>query len=211
MPRGQRLTLKRIVEPTGQPVDLASVKSHLRIDIPDDDVLLGTYIATATRTCEEHTRRAFMLQTWRLTLDDLPDGELNSHISPAVEGWDILLPRPPYVSGITISYKDTSGATQSLVSGTDFLVLGDDEPCRIALPYGKSWPDVYSQPGSVVVSYVAGYATAAAVPDPIKQAICFLVGHYYENREATIAGTIITAVPMAVDSLLSPFICQEQW
>lgn len=210
MPRVQRLTLKRTVEPSASPVTLAEIKSHLRIDIADDDALIDSYIAAAVRTCEEQTRRAFMPQTWRLTLDAFPDGSLNSAISPAVEGWDILLPRPPFASLTSISYKDTDGATQTLAA-SEYITLGDDEPARVALAYGKTWPDSYAQPGGVAITYTCGYASAAAVPDAIKHAIRFLVGHYYENREATIAGTIITAVPFAVDSLLSPFLCQEQW
>lgn len=210
MPRAPRLTLKRSTEPSAGPVTLVDMKLHLRVDVADDDALITSYLAAAVRMCEEHTRRAFMPQSWRLTLDEFPDGELNSRISPAVEGWDILLPRPPYTSITSVTYKDTAGATQTLAA-TEYLALGDDEPARVALAYGKTWPNTYPVPGAVAVTYACGYADAASVPEPIKQAIRFLVGHLYENREATITGTIITAVPMAVDSLLSPFICQESW
>ena len=151
-----------------------------------------------------------MPASWRMTLDEFPDGSLNSDVSPGIEGWDLLLPRPPLVSITSITYKDTAGATQTF-SNTNYLVLTDDEPGRIALKYGKEWPDTYADAGAVVVTYAAGYADAASVPDPIKQAIRFLVGHFYENREAVNVGNIITATPMAVESLLGPFILQEQW
>ncbi len=211
MPRAPRLTLKRTVEPATLFAVLTLVKAHLRVDISDDDSLITSYIAAATRACEEHTRRQFMPATWRLTLDEFPRGELNSKISPAIEGWDILLPRPPFTSVTSLTYKDTAGATQTLVNGTDYITSADDEPARIMLPRDAEWPDTYDQPGSVVVTYVAGYADAASVPDPIKQAVLFLVSHLYENREPVIVGTISSALPFAVDSLLSPFVCQEVW
>lgn len=210
MPRTQRLTIKRSVEPVSNPVDLVSVKAHLRIDLGDEDALISSYISAATRACEEATRRQFMPATWRLTLDAFPDGDLNSVISPAVEGLDIIIPRPPLVSVTSITYKDVSGNAQTLAS-TFYKVLTDDEPGRIALAYNKDWPDTYDEPASIVVTCVTGYADAASVPEPIKQAIRFLAGHFYENRESVNVGNTVTAMPMAVDSLLGPFIVQEQW
>jgi uncharacterized phiE125 gp8 family phage protein len=186
------------------------MKAHLRIDLGDEDSLITSYIGAATRACEEATRRQFMPATWRMTLDEFPDGDLNSDVSPGIEGWDLLLPRPPLVSVTSVTYKDTAGATQTF-SSADYKVLSDDEPGRIVLAYGKEWPDIYDEPGAVVVTYAAGYADAASVPEPIKQAIRFLVGHFYENREAVNVGSIVNAMPMAVESLLGPFILQEQW
>ena len=211
MPRAPRLTLKRTVEPATLFADLALVKVHLRVDIADDDALIGAYVAAATRACEEHTRRQFMPATWRLSLDEFPSGELNSRISPAIEANDILLPRPPFAAVTSLIYKDPAGVAQTLVSGTDYLQLSDDEPARLVLPLTATWPDTYRQPGAVSITYVAGYADAASVPAPLKQAVLFLVSHLYENREPVIVGTISSALPFAVDSLLSPFICQEIW
>jgi uncharacterized phage protein (predicted DNA packaging) len=36
----------------------------------------------------------------------------------------------------------------------------------------------------------------------VQQAILLLVGHWYANREAVVAGTIATAMPLAVERLL---------
>jgi len=40
------------------------------------------------------------------------------------------------------------------------------------------------------------------VPESIQAALKLLVSHWYEHREAYVAGTIITEVPMAVMNLL---------
>ena len=40
------------------------------------------------------------------------------------------------------------------------------------------------------------------VPRALRQAILLMIGHWYENREATIVGVSINEVPMAVKSLL---------
>lgn len=42
------------------------------------------------------------------------------------------------------------------------------------------------------------------VPQTIRQAAFFLIGHYYSNRSAVIVGTSTNELPMAVESLLNP-------
>ena len=39
----------------------------------------------------------------------------------------------------------------------------------------------------------------------ITAAILLIGGHLFENREAVVTGTIATALPMAVESLLAPY------
>lgn len=39
----------------------------------------------------------------------------------------------------------------------------------------------------------------------LKMAILLLVGHWYTNREAVVTGTIVTTVPLAYESLISPY------
>ena len=58
--------------------------------------------------------------------------------------------------------------------------------------------------GATIVRYRAGYADGA-VPAPIRHAILLMVGHLYENRMAVTVATGMTALPMGVDALLSPY------
>jgi uncharacterized phiE125 gp8 family phage protein len=54
----------------------------------------------------------------------------------------------------------------------------------------------------IQVTYVAGYGAAASVPQKYKQAMLLLIGHWYENRETVIVGTISGPIALAVDSLI---------
>ncbi|MBW5800068.1 head-tail connector protein [Halomonas elongata] len=59
------------------------------------------------------------------------------------------------------------------------------------------------------------YATKAEIPtddehalvldDDLTTAMLLLIGHWYENREAVVMGTIATQVPMAVEALIAPY------
>lgn len=62
----------------------------------------------------------------------------------------------------------------------------------------------------VALEYVKNYLRCdeleTPLPSPIKHAILLLIGHYYENREATIDKRYeVVELPMAVASLLAPY------
>ncbi|WP_261666895.1 head-tail connector protein [Erwinia mallotivora] len=41
--------------------------------------------------------------------------------------------------------------------------------------------------------------------DDIRLVILLLVGHWYENREASVSGVTVSTLPLAVESLLQPY------
>lgn len=189
------MILRVVTPPASEPVTLAEAKVHLRIDTSDEDTLVNGYIVAARQMCELESRRAFVTQTWDLSLEAWPE-----------EG-EIVLPRPPLQSVSSVTYVDSTGAPQTFASG-DYLVDVASEPGRVILGYGKSWPSATLRPGpSIVVRFVAGYGAAGAVPQMYKQAILLMVGHYFENREAVFAVPNISAtplpLPLAVQSLLA--------
>lgn len=215
--RTQRLSLTQTVPPTVWPVTLEEVKAHCRIDEGHEDALLESLIQAATLHVEHLTGRQIMAASWRLTLDRFPIGCLNDPSSPAIEGNDILLPRPRLLSVTSITYDDVNGAEQTMASG-DYRVQTDDTPGRIALAYNEEWPDTRAHAGAVRVVYVAGYSASAdplvaraAVPQNVKQAILLLVGHWFEHREAVVLNATPQALEFTVDALLSPVTCMEIW
>lgn len=178
--------------PAEEPVTLAEIKSHLRIDVSDEDTLLSGYIAAAREMCESIARRAFVTQTIQFRLLQWPMGNC------------IVLPRPPLQSVNSITYTDSAGGSSTMSSG-DYVVYSAPEPGLVVLGDGKGWPSATLQPGpSIVIEYIAGYGLASAVPQRYKQAVLMLTGHYYENRESVVVGQGVSAieVPQAVMRIL---------
>lgn len=185
------MSLKLVTAPATEPWTVSELKTHLRIDISDDDTLLSGLLTAAREYVEEAARRALITQTWRLNLGTWP------------EGGEILLPRPPLQSVTSIVYKDSDGNSTTW-STSAYIVDTDSEPGRVVLAYGESWPSVTLLPANpIIITYVAGYGDDATdVPGRLRRCISLLVGHWYENREGTVGGTIIREVPFAIDSLI---------
>lgn len=181
------MALKLITAATVEPITLTLTKLHLRVDHTDEDTLISALISAAREYCEGFQRRSIAVQTWELTMDSFP--------------LEIRLPQPPLVSVTYIKYKDKDGSEMTL-SASDYVVNSDEEPGKVVLAYGKSWPYVTLYPtGAIKVRYLAGYTTEL-VPLRTKQAMLLLIGSWYENREAVNIGKVAAPVPFAVDALL---------
>lgn len=191
-----KLAPVRTVAPAVPVVTLSEAKVHCRIDGNDEDLLVNALIKAATDHLDGYSGilgRALITQTWQLDLSGfcspvrLPVGNLQA------------------VSGVT--YYDTANALQTL-SGSVYGVYSDALGPFLELKTGQSWPSLYTRSDAVSITWTAGYGDAAAdVPAPIKQAILFLVDHWYENRGAVTVGSGITTteLPFAVKALISPF------
>ena len=189
------MSLKLVTPAAALAVSLAEAKAHLRVDSTDEDTLITSMITAATETAEQITGRAIMPQTWELTLDEFP----------AV----IELTRVPVAAVTSLTYTDTAGATQTLASGAYRLRVADDYGFAAVVPaYDTEWPDTLDDTEVVKVRFTAGYANAAAVPEPIKAWIKLTVSAMYENREAESYSTraVSTTVKMSfVDALLDRY------
>lgn len=182
---------RTVVQPVEEPVSLAEAKQHLRVDHDADDTLIMRLIATARVDCENTARRCFVTQTRELVFESWPT-------SPGFR-----LPMPPLQSIESITYKDQDGATQTYPASS-YFVYPNIEPGSVVLKLNASWPSVQLAPGpAITCRYVAGYGLAVAVPEHYKSAMLLMIGHLYENREAVITGTVATALPLAVESLLT--------
>jgi uncharacterized phiE125 gp8 family phage protein len=181
--------VKTITPVETEPVTLAEVRQHLRLpEEPAEDDLLLSLIKTARVYCENFTRRALAEQTLEMYLDRFP---VNS---------SIMLPCPPLQSVTEIAYKDSTG-TETILPTSNYLKDTDREPGRVLPGFGMSWPVFTPYPATPIrIRFVAGYAV---LPEPIKQALLLLVGHWYENREAT--GTAKDQTAFSVHALLSPY------
>lgn len=190
------------VEPAAEPVTLIETKGFLRVDGSDDDQLISGLIASARQAAESFTRRAFITQTLKLQLDAFPTKPLGwwdgvregSIITEQVA--TLELPRPPLVSVTSVTYFDVDD-TQQEFAASNYFVDTDNEPGRLILKAGKTWPSTRST-AAVIVTYKAGYgADATKVPRPIRDAILHHVAYLYDHRGTDMAP--------AAQSLLAPY------
>ena len=183
--------------PTVEPVSLAEAKAHCRVDVSDDDTLLGNLIKAARTHVETvcRPRRALVNETWLWVADAWPASDT------------IELGVAPLSSVTSVKYTNDAGVEATLAA-TNYLVDTYSEPGRLRLKSTASWPSVtLRELNGLIVTFVAGYGAAASnVPEPFRQAMLLLIGHWYENREAQIvSGAVPKALEFAVDALLAPW------
>jgi len=171
------------------PVTLAMAKRQVRAEYhTDDDAFLQGALDTATAWVQNHTGRSLAENEWTLTLNEFP----------AV----IELPMPP-VTGITsVTYLDAEGATQTLDTGK-YRLFGKDGFAPFLRPsWAACWPfTARGEPDAVTIVFEAG---AETIPPAVGQAILLLVGHLYNNREAS-SEAALKDIPFGVDALLKDY------
>lgn len=188
------MALTLITPPAAEPISLAEARAQCRIAADDtaEDSLLAVYIQAARETAEHELGRALISQTWELTLDAFPAGEIKLG--------------KPRVSAITsVQYIDAAGALQTMPS-SDYVLDAATEPGWLLPADGITWPDTDDVVNAVVVRFVAGYgATSASVPAGVRQWLLLTVGALYAQREAIDATGRVAALPSRfVDRLLDP-------
>ncbi len=174
------MTLRRTTDAVTEPVLLAEAKAHLRVTVTDDDDYISALLVAARQMAETELRRALMTQTWTKTLDQFPDA--------------IRLDYPPIQSVTSVKYFDTAGVQQTM-DPADYEVDIQSEPGYIVPAYGTCWPETLCTINAVEVVYVAGWTSEDDVPQSIKNWMLLHIGHFYENREATMPGITITPLP----------------
>lgn len=196
------MDLRQTVAPTVEPLSLIEAKSHLRVDIGDDDTLISSRIKAAREEAETATNRQFITATWQLKLDHFPYAGYSTEAIDC-EG-SIRLPRAPIAtaSQVAITYIDTAGVSQTLattVYGVDIAT----EPGRVFLLYNQTWPSTRGQKRAVTITYVAGYGTTStSVPERARSLVALMLSDLYENRETTY-GAGVTTQNQTVQRLVS--------
>ena len=176
------LKLQTVTPPAVEPITVADVKSQSRITTSADDTLIGTYITAVRRHVEiAILSRALITQTFDLYLDDWPDVDF------------VEIPRPPLVSITSVDYTDENGSTATIAS-SNYIVDTVAQPGQVVLKSSANWPAVTLQRvNGLKIRFVAGYgATAADVPQEIKNAMLLAVGTLYENRESIVIAQGVT-------------------
>lgn len=185
-----------VTPPTSDPLSLIEAKDHLHVTETDQDGLIAGYILAAREFVENSTHLRLVTQTLDLTVDDgWPVVSVRGVCRTRIE-----FPVKPVQSVTSVTYVDGNGAPQTLAA--DQYTLSKDGAVHFIEPaYGVTWPTTRCQTAAITVRFVAGYAQAE-VPPSLLQAIRWLVGHQYENREAVSAGTL-NEIPLGLEAMIS--------
>ena len=185
--------LKIVTQPAAEPVTLAETKLHLRVDHNDEDGLINSLIKLARQDVERMCNLALITQTWDWSMDAWPDRLFS-------------IPLWPLQNVTSIRWKNLAG-TETTIDAGNYIVDASSRPGRVSLNAAYSWPTDELYPlAAVTIQFTAGFgADGASVPERYRQAILLLVGHYYENREAVLAGSGINVqlLPLGVTALLA--------
>jgi uncharacterized phiE125 gp8 family phage protein len=172
-----------VTAPILEPVTLAEAKKQLRIENAFilDDAFLNALISSARNRAEKYCNRFFTEQTVKIVYS---------------EGFgmgDIVLPYPDLQSISEISYTDTDGVSNVIVS-TDYTLDADTRKVR----HDTAWP-------TNAVDYKITVVTGAPVEfNGVKQAMLMMVTDMYELRTETVVGASL-AKNMAVNMLLTQY------
>lgn len=163
-------------------VTLAACKSALGISGTDQDALLTAALAAAIAALDPASGgwlgRALGAQTWELQLQHFADRR--STVQPHYNPLAIPLPYPPLISVTSVKYFNAAGTDTTLVTGTDYRVLGVGAAYQrqaIAPLYAGAWPTASSDDASVRIRYSCGYDGQAGrvLPAQLSTAICLSV------------------------------------
>lgn len=220
-------TIRRIAElttPAEEPIDLASLKAHLRVSNTSDDAWLTAAIKAARFACEDYTGCAFIRRTFRMFMDQ-PIGHLDrSFRGPRDDWWDgvrevpvsiltsakIEILKRPLVSVQSVTaYDDADVAT--VVDSLNYVVDASDQsqPGRLILRRGQVWPVVLRVANGFQVDFTAGFgATAADLPADLVLAVKMVASYMYANRgdcSCDSAGAKSSISPAGAAALLDSF------
>jgi uncharacterized phiE125 gp8 family phage protein len=175
-----------------EPLTLAELKLHLRVDDDDENTLI-TSLQTAARTyVEARTNHILCTRAFYLEASAFP-----------TQGGPIVFPIGPVTAVSALQYVDSATNTAITMSSSGYRLQSNLLPSRLRLALGTiEWPEAAVIDDAVRVTATVGYANQAAVPEQAKHAIRLLAGHWFENREGVVNGTISTDVKIAVEALL---------
>jgi uncharacterized phiE125 gp8 family phage protein len=182
------MNILTLTEPAFEPVSLAEVYTHLRLDPdedsppghPDDD-MLTTFISASRAQAEKISRRAFVSQRVMLVVEGFPTNKAKS----------VPLLRPPVISVLSVAYYDADNVLQTVDSANYFVT--DDHLPSLQFITTYAYPTVYPSRGSLRIEYTAGYEPESS--PPATQA------DYAANIPAGIKAAVLIGVQLLYDEL----------
>ncbi len=187
------MTSYLLAGPAQEPVSLARMKAHLRVEDEAEDGLIEALIVAARVHVESLTGRALLEQSWRVVLDGWPPDRA------------IRLPVSPMITVTEIRAYGADGEGRQ-IDLDQFLPDGQANPARIICPAHVDGAPVLRERMGIEIDYVAGFGTGPeAVPADLAQSIRTLVAYWYENRDAVPVSGAGAAVPAGFERLVGAY------
>lgn len=196
------LTLK--TAPTVEPITVAQAISYMRLGALDsaEESYLSCLIKAAREYCEDFQNRAYITQTWEMSLNCFPSEHIDAlteyHHSNIIE-----IPKGNLQTVNSVKYTNSNGVVTTLIENTDYIITNRGIIGRISPPYGKTWPTAALYPlDPIVIEFTCGYGVSGAnVPQRVVQAMYMLVSYWWDNRAAADM-SVSREIDFSVHSLL---------
>jgi hypothetical protein len=211
--------LEQTTEPSGTVVDLATLKTHLRVTHASEDSYITTLIGTATDAAERYMNRKLLPRTMKMWMDYLP-GNGTDYWQNGVTG---AVQAPIYYANTSafrffeligtpvtdvseVGYINDAG-TVTVVDDSQYIAdfTDPDMPARIILQRGASWPTDLQIAHSIYVEYTLGYDSASVIPASIKHGVMVMAAALWSNRGDNLDQPMDVMQFPAVRALYNPY------
>lgn len=197
----QPKTYTLVTDSATEPLTLAEVKTHLRIDGTDYDAILEPLIKTVRQLAEKITGRDFINKTWKTYIDCFPSYALAPYYSNFCDSIEIKKSKLSSITSIKYYIDDVL----TTLSSSIYYITDVDTYSSIYLDSDSSYPATDTRKQAVEIIFVSGYgADATFVPEALKQAMLSHITFLYEN-----AGDCVDNGQSQFKSMYLPYIIYQ--
>lgn len=191
-----------MIETTVAPVidsDLQDlVLDHVKVETGDEETAYGdlveAYLEAAVGRIESASGRYLFKRTMELGTDAF--------------GTALIIPASPVISVASIAYVDLDGVTQTL-SPSSYSLINRLETPAIFPVYGAEFPKARDYPGSITVTFDAGYGeNVADIPPQLRMAVMQTVADWFRFG-GNVATTSVMELPASARHACMNF--RRQW
>lgn len=194
-----------------EPVSLEEAKARLGVRSNHRDAELDGLIPAARRRIEGLTGHILVRRT---LVQAIPRYAIDRPVD---------LHYFPVFSLDGVEARDREGVLQAV---DDARLIAEPMPSRVYPPFGSNWPAFgdglsgsfltgfghsHRDPSGLVVTMTAGYAPEIeddpfkVIPEDLLLAVHLLIGHYFENHEATVVGSTAVELPLGVKDICGDY------